>query len=84
MFDTADCDRIQGTHGDAVAVDAADLIEIADYLESITSTVYWEGKSICGVWKRYFQTPAGDSLSIKTLLRGNCLGYTSMPLLWQR
>lgn len=49
MFDTADCDRIQGTHGDAVAVDRADLIELADYLESITSTVYWEGKSICGV-----------------------------------
>lgn len=46
MFDNADCDRIQGTLGDAVAVD---LIELADYLESITSTVYWEGKSICGV-----------------------------------
>lgn len=49
MFDTAGCDRAQGTYGDAVAVDAADLIELADYLESITSTVYWEGKSICGV-----------------------------------
>lgn len=49
MFDTAGCDRIQGTYGDAVAVDPADLIELADYLKSITSTVYWEGKSICGV-----------------------------------
>lgn len=49
MFDTADCDRIHGTYGDVVAVDPADLIELADYLESITSTVYWEGKSICGV-----------------------------------
>lgn len=49
MFDTAGCDRIQGAYGDAVAVDPADLIELADYLESITSTVYWEGKSICGV-----------------------------------
>lgn len=48
MFDTADCDRIQGTHGDAVAVDPADLIELAEYLESITSTVYWEGRAICG------------------------------------
>ena len=49
MFDTAGCDHTQGTYGDAVAVDPADLIELADYLESITSTVYWEGKSICGV-----------------------------------
>lgn len=49
MFDTAGGDRICGTHGDAVAVDPADLVELADYLESITSTVYWEGKSICGV-----------------------------------
>ena len=49
MFDTVDCDRIHGTHGDAVVVDSADLVELADYLESITSTVYWEGKSICGV-----------------------------------
>lgn len=49
MFDTADCDCLHGTHGDAVVVDPADLVELADYLESITSTVYWEGKSICGV-----------------------------------
>lgn len=49
MLDTADCDRLHGTHGDAVVVDPADLVELADYLESITSTVYWEGKSICGV-----------------------------------
>lgn len=48
MFDTADCDRIHGMHGDVVVVDPADLVELADYLESITSTVYWEGKSICG------------------------------------
>jgi len=48
MFDTAGGDRICGTHGDTV-VDPADLVELADYLESITSTVYWEGKSICGV-----------------------------------
>ena len=51
MFDTADRDRIHGMHGDAVVVDSADLVGLADYLESITSTVYWEGKSICGVWK---------------------------------
>lgn len=49
MFDTADCDCLHGTHGDAVVVDPADLVDLADYLESITSTVYWEGKSICGV-----------------------------------
>ena len=49
MLDTADCDCLHGTHGDAVVVDPANLVELADYLESITSTVYWEGKSICGV-----------------------------------
>lgn len=49
MFDTADCDRIHGMHGDSVIVDPAELIGLAEYLESITSTVYWEGKSICGV-----------------------------------
>ena len=49
MFDIADCDRIRGTHGDAVIVDPADLIALAEYLESITSTVYWEGRPICGV-----------------------------------
>lgn len=48
MFDTADCDRIQGMHGDSVIVDPAELIGLADYLESITSTVYWEGRTICG------------------------------------
>lgn len=55
MFDTADCDRIQGTHGDAVAVDPADLIELAEYLESITSTVYWEGRAICGAGNDIFK-----------------------------
>lgn len=48
MFDTADGDRTQGTYGDAVIVDPADLVELADYLESITSMVYWEGRAICG------------------------------------
>ena len=48
MFDTADCDRIQGMHGDSVIVDPAELIGLADYLESKTSTVYWEGRAICG------------------------------------
>ena len=49
MSDAADGGCAQGTHGDAVVVDPADLIALAEYLESITSTVYWEGKSICGV-----------------------------------
>ena len=40
--------RIRGSHGDAVVVDPAELIDLAEYLESITSSVYWEGKSICG------------------------------------
>lgn len=48
MFDTDDGGRIRGMQGDAVIVDAADLIDLAEYLESITGTVYWEGKSICG------------------------------------
>lgn len=48
MFDTADCDRIHSMHGDAVIVDPAELIELAEYLESITSTVYWEGRAIGG------------------------------------
>lgn len=48
MFDTADCDRIHRMHGDSVIVDPAELIGLAEYLESITSTVYWEGRAICG------------------------------------
>lgn len=48
MFDTDDGGRIRGVQGDAVIVDTADLIDLAEYLESITGTVYWEGKSICG------------------------------------
>lgn len=48
MFDTADCDRIHSMHGEAVIVDPAELIEFAEYLESITSTVCWEGKTVCG------------------------------------
>ena len=35
-------------HGEAVIVDPAELIELAEYLESITSTVCWEGKTVCG------------------------------------
>lgn len=48
MFDTADFNRIHSTHGDAIIVDPAGLIGLAEYLESITSTVYWEGRAICG------------------------------------
>lgn len=48
MSDTADRDRIHGKHGDSVIVDPADLIGLAEYLESITSTVNWEGRAICG------------------------------------
>lgn len=48
MFDTADCDRIHRMHGDSVIVDPVELIGLAEYLESITSTVYWEGRAICG------------------------------------
>lgn len=45
---TDDGNRIRGSYGDAVVVDPAELIDLAEYLESITSVVYWEGKSICG------------------------------------
>lgn len=48
MFDISNCDRIHSTHDDAVIVDPAELIGLAEYLESITSTVYWEGRAICG------------------------------------
>lgn len=48
MLNTDDENRIRSSHSDAVVVDPAELIELAEYLESITSTVYWEGKSICG------------------------------------
>ena len=41
VFDTDDVDRIRGMQGDVVIVDPADLIELAEYLESITSAVYW-------------------------------------------
>lgn len=34
MFDISDCDRIRSTHGDAVIVDPAELIGLAEYLES--------------------------------------------------
>lgn len=47
-LDTADCDRIHDMHGDSVIVDPAELIGLAEYLESITSTVHWEGGAICG------------------------------------
>ena len=48
MLNTDGENRIHGSHGDAVVVDPAELIDLAEYLESITSVVYWEGKSICG------------------------------------
>ena len=48
MLNTDGENRIHGSHGDAVVVDPAELIDLAEYLESITSTVYWDGKSICG------------------------------------
>lgn len=48
MLNTDDENRIRGSHGDAVVVDPTELIDLAEYLESITSVVYWEGKSICG------------------------------------
>lgn len=48
MFDTDDGDRSRGMQSDAVIVDPAELIGLAEYLESITSTVYWEGRAICG------------------------------------
>lgn len=48
MFDIDDGNRSRDMQGNAVIVDPVDLVELAVYLESITSTVYWEGKSICG------------------------------------
>lgn len=48
MLNTDEGNRIRGSHGDAVVVDPTVLIDLAEYLESITSVVYWEGKSICG------------------------------------
>lgn len=48
VFDTDDGNRSRGMQGDAVIVDPAELIGLAEYLESITSTVYWEGRAICG------------------------------------
>lgn len=48
MFDTDDGGRNRGMQGDAVIVNPAELIGLAEYLESITSTVYWEGRAICG------------------------------------
>ena len=47
-MNTDDENRIRGSHGAAVVVDPTELIDLAEYLESITSVVYWEGKSICG------------------------------------
>lgn len=41
MLNTDDENRIRGSHGDAVVVDPAVLIDLAEYLESITSVVYW-------------------------------------------
>ena len=48
MLNTDEGNRIRGSRRDAVVVDLAGLIDLAEYLESITSVVYWEGKSICG------------------------------------
>lgn len=48
ILNTDNENRIRGMQGDAVIVDPAELIGLAEYLESMTSTVYWEGKSICG------------------------------------
>lgn len=48
MLDAIDRDGIHGMHGNAVIVDPADLLGLAEYLESITSTVCWEGKTVCG------------------------------------
>lgn len=45
MLNTDDGNRIRGSRGDAVVVDPAVLIDLAEYLESITSVVYWEGKA---------------------------------------
>lgn len=48
MLNTDDENRIRGSRRDSVIVDPAELIGLAEYLESITSTVYWEGRAICG------------------------------------
>lgn len=40
MLNTDEGNRIRGSHGDAVVVDLAVLIDLAEYLESITSVVY--------------------------------------------
>lgn len=48
MLNTDEGNRTRGSRRDAVVVDLAGLIDLAEYLESITSVVYWEGKSICG------------------------------------
>lgn len=48
MLNTDEGNLIRGSRRDAVVVDPAALIDLAEYLESITSVVYWEGKSICG------------------------------------
>lgn len=40
MLSTDDGNRIRGSYGDAVVVDPAELIDLAEYLESITSVVY--------------------------------------------
>ena len=58
MLNTDEGNRIRGSHGDAVVVDPAVLIDLAEYLESITSVVYWEGKSICGT-ETTFPTACG-------------------------
>lgn len=49
MIDKYDEDRVCGAQGGAVVVDQAELIGLAEYLESITSALYWKGKPICGV-----------------------------------
>ena len=48
MFNDAEEAPSHISQSEGVVVDPADLIDVAEYLESITSTVYWEGKSICG------------------------------------
>lgn len=48
MLNSDEGNRIRGSRRDAVVVDLAGLIDLAEYLESITSVVHWEGKSICG------------------------------------
>ena len=48
MLSTDDGNRIRGSYGDAVVVDPAELIDLAEYLESITSVVYWEASLSVG------------------------------------